>query len=158
MAGKNVAEDTNISTSVAAFNAETPEEFTSWLDDEANYVDRKINGKQTKVRRTCSVSANVPDDVYYEFVQLAAGDKTELDDGALTYLVRQAVWDAIGRTGYDEWAKAEATRIQEERSARMKGTATERAAKVKGLESELESTQRELAELKAMLAKMQANS
>lgn len=146
--------ESKMSVSEAAYAAESPVEFTSWLDDEKNYVERKINGKMQNVRQITSVSCNLPDDVYYDFVTLAAADKTELEDGALTYALRSAVWSYINRDGYAEWAAAEAARIQEERSTRMKGTATERAAKVKALDTENVTLRSEIEELKTALAKL----
>lgn len=159
MAGKNVAETSQVSLANEAFNAQSVADFTAWLDDEANYAKRKVNDKEVMSRRVCSLSCNVPDDLMYEFVQYAAGENaTELPDGAMTYALRQAVWEILGKTGYAEWAKAEADRISVERSERMSGTATKRAEEIKAKDTENATLRNELVELKAMLAKLQSGS
>lgn len=157
MASKNTGND-NVSLADAAFQSEDSAAFTSWLDDTANYVTRKVNGKTVETRRVCSLSCNVPDDIYYAFVQLAAGDKARLDDGDMTYALRDAVWAALGRTDYAEWASAEADRISKERAERMSGQGKERAEKVRSLETDNQRMAAELAELKAMLANMNKGS
>lgn len=169
IATKNTAPaTTDVSITQAAYQYETLADFVSWLDDagtsdpldvsegssHGNWVKRRINKVEQYVRPVCSLSCNTPDDVFYDFVQLAGQDSSEdkLPDGAVTYLLREGVWTVLGREGYAEWATQEAARIAEDRSVRMRGTATARAAKVSGLETALASQASEIEQLKASLA------
>lgn len=159
MAGKNVTTSDQVSVVNTAFGMDSAEAFTAWLDSPENYAERTVNKKKVMARRICSLSCNVPDDIMYDFVQYAAGENaTELPDGAMTYALRQAVWEILGREGYAEWAKQESDRISTERSERMSNTAGKRAEQVRSLETENQKMQNELAELKAMLANMQKAS
>lgn len=159
MASKGTT-DSKVNVASTAFKCASADEFTTWLDDPKNYVDRKVNGVTQSMRRTCSLSANVPDDIYYGMVKAAAGDKGRLDDGDMTYALRNAVWLYLGydQPTYDAWATAERERITAELKERMGGVSTERQAKIKETEQENASLKSQLEELKAMLAKLQAAS
>lgn len=159
MASKNVS-DGKVNLAATAFKATSAADFTAWLDDPKNYVDRSVNGRKQSMRRTCSLSANFPDDIYYQAVHSAAGEKGRLDDGDMTYMLRNAVWLYLGYTQdvYAAWAEAERARITEELKARMGGVSTERQAKIKETEAENASLKTQLEELKAMLAKLQTAS
>lgn len=167
LATKNIG-TSDVSITQAAYQSESYTDFLAWLDDQGtddplnvekgtshgNWVKRTINKVEQYVRPVCSLTCNTPEDVFYDFIQLAGADSDEdkLKDGAVTYLLRAGVWTTLGRADFVEWDSAEQLRISTSRADRMRGTVADRTAKVKGLESERDELRNELAELKAMLA------
>lgn len=162
MATKNVSDNgtEKVELSAIAAGMDSAEAFEAWLNEPANYATRVVKGEKQQYRRPCSLSCNVPADIYYQAVHDAMGDKARLDNGDMTDFVRSAVWVKLGYTEeeYTEWAIAEEERIKAALSERISGVGAERAAKVKAMETENQTLKSELDQLKAMLAEMQAKS
>lgn len=160
MATNNTNDGKNIGPTQAAMLADSVEAFEAWLNDPTNFTKRTINKVETMVPYTCTLSANVPADVYWSSVHAAAGDKGKLDDGDMTNFVRGAVWVKLGYTQeeYDTWAAAEKERITEALKARMSGVHSASAEKVKAMQTENQSLAAQLAELQKQLAALTGNS
>lgn len=158
VAAKNTANDTKLNLSAAAMAMETPEEFENWVQDPANYTKRKINGTEQLVPYTCSLTCNVPTEIYWAVVKGAAGDKGNLSDGALTDYIRGAIWVKLGYTQqfYDDWAAEEKARVNAALRDRMSGMHSVTAEKNKALVNENATLAQKLAELQEQLAALMA--
>lgn len=154
MAAKNTTNDTKLSLSAAAMAAPDAGAFAEWVNDPENYTSRKVNGKQVDVPYTCSLTCNVPSDIYFDVVHNAAGDKGRLDDGDLTDFIRGAVWVKLGYTEdeYTEWSTAERERVTAALKERMSGIHSASAEKTKALENQNATLAAQLAELQKQLA------
>lgn len=150
--------DTKLSLSAAAMAAETPEEFDVWVNKPENYTRRKINGEYQDVPYTCSLTCNVPTDIYHAVIKAAAGDAANLSDGALTDYIRGAIWVKLGYTQefYDNWSTTEKERINKALRERMSGVHSATAEKQKQLVAENQSLAEKLAALQEQLAALMA--
>jgi hypothetical protein len=169
MVGKNTNgqtssnDDSKMSLAQRAATMPDVATFTAWLDDPKNYTKErqtKLKDGSVKVlppmRQPLSLSANVPDDIYYRLVQEAVKrhEDGKYQDGDTTYIVRKAAWLMLGYTEqeYDDWAKAEAERIREAQASRMSGLGSERAGAVAAVKAENLTLKEQLEKAMAALA------